>query len=201
MIPAETVLEETRRTLALLRPGEAPLLAWVRKSVLEPLRRFLEALFEAAAELAGTAGGNVLLAAVILLAAALLAWLAVHFFRRGQAGHRLRSSERVARLTAGPVDPAASDAEAERLAAAGRFVEAVRLLYLAAFVRLHRRSGRPFDPSLTPGENLLPFRREPWFARLRGFVRLYQAASFGGAALDEPGYREIYASRPPEAAA
>ena len=199
MIPVESILEETRRTLSLLRPGESPLMRWFREHLLEPLAEFAARVLGAIARLGLTTPGLVLLVAVVLLAAALLAWLGILLFRRGQEGHRARAEERIERTSSGLRDPAAAEAEAARLAGEGRFVEAVRFLYFAAFLRLHRRSNRPFDPSLTPGENLRPFRSEACFPRLRDFVRRYEAASFGGAGLDEAGYRETAALRPPEA--
>ena len=117
------------------------------------------------------------------------------------AASKAMAEDRVARSAPLLRDPDEAEREAAALAREGRFREAVRLVYLATFVRLHRRSGRPFDPSLTPGENLRPFREEAWFPGLRRFVGGYVAASFGDAPLDGEAYRGLADLRPPEGAA
>lgn len=202
MIPAEAILEETRRTLSRLHPSEAAWLRWLREHVGGPLAELLERifgpLFGPLFGLASGAGGMILLGVLGLAALVLLVLLARFLLRRGQEGVRGRAADRVARSSPVLRDPDDAERDAERLAREGRFTEAVRQLYLATFVRLHRRSGRPFDPSLTPGENLRAFRGEAWFPRLRAFVGGYQAASFGDARLDDPAYRSIEGLRPPE---
>lgn len=195
------IIEQTRRALGLMRPHEAAWTAWLNENVLAPLRHLLRRAIEAAADLAGSLGGEVILILVITAAATLLYVLARLIFRRGQEQARARAADRIARSSPVLSDPDEAEGDAARLAMEGRFVEAVRLLYLATFVRLHRRSGRPFDPSLAPGENLRAFRSEPWFPRLRDFVGGYQAASFGDARLDDPSYRTIAGLRPPEGTA
>lgn len=201
MITNEAILEETRRTLALLRPAEGGVGKWLRENVTRPLLELLERVAGAIAGLAGSLGGTFLLVALVVAAVVLLLLLGHLLFRRGQARSRTLSADRVALRTPVLRDPDEADREAVDLARAGRFREAVRLLYLATFVRLHRRSGRPFDPALTPGENLRAFRGEPWFQGLRTFVGGYVGASFGDASLDDAGYRDLAALRPPEGGA
>lgn len=201
MIPSGRILEETGRVLSLIRPGEAAWSKWCRENLLEPLGRVLEGAARILADLAGSLWGTILLGVAVLAAVALLAALAVMLYRRGQESARARSEDRVASSGPRDLDPDGAERDAARLAGEGRFKEAVRSLYLATFLRLHRRSGRPFDPSLTPGENLRPFRREPWFPGLRSFVSGYVAASFGDSPLDGGSYAALAASRPPEAAA
>jgi len=201
VIDNATILEETRRTLALLRPAEGGIAKWVREHVTGPLLDIVERIASSIADLAGSLGGKFLLGALIVAAVALLLLLGQLIFRRGQARSRGLSADRIARSSPALRDPDDADREAADLARQGRFREAVRLLYLATFVRLHRRSGRPFDPSLTPGENLRPFRDEPWFAGLRRFTGGYVAASFGDRPLDGEGYRDLAGLRPPEGGA
>ncbi len=198
MIPAEAILEETRRTLSRLHPHEAAWLRWIGENVFEPLGDLVQKIFGPLFDLSGTLAGKIALGVLVAAAVALLVLLARLVFRRGQERARSRAADRAARSSPLLRDPDEAERDAARLAREGRFTEAVRLLYLATFVRLHRRSGRPFDPSLTPGENLRAFRGEPWFQRLREFVGGYQAASFGEAPLDDPSYRSIEGLRPPE---
>lgn len=199
MIPREAILRETERALRRMLPAETPLGRWLREHLSEPLGRLLGRVFAALGLLAGTAFGWVLLVIVSGAAAALLCWLAILLYRSGQVAHRSRAGERTARSRTPSLDAAAQEEEAARLASAGRFAEAVRRLYLASFLRLNDRSGNPFDPSLTPGENLRPYRAAPFFPRLREFVARYQSVSFGRAPLDAAGYGEVADLRPPEA--
>ncbi len=198
MITPEAILEQTRRTLERLRPHEAPWMTWLRENILDPIADLLARAAKVVAAFAGTTGGMVLLGALAAAAVVLLVLLGRSLFRRGQQRAREGAVDRIARSSPVHRDPDEAEREAARLAGEGRFVEAVRLLYLATFVRLHRRSGRPFDPSLTPGENLSAFGGESWSAPLRQFVAGYLAASFGSAALDASSYAAVAGLRPAE---
>lgn len=201
MITREAILREGSRVFARLRADEGGgFWSWVDETFLLPIRELVEQAVRRLFEMTGMVPGWILVASAAALALAMLVWLGLLLFRRAEAARTVEAEEAVDARTRLAADPEAAESEAARLASQGKFAEALRLLYFAAFARLHRRSGRPFDPSLTPGENLRPYRRSPFFAGLRDFVNRYQAVSFGKAPLDRPGYEIAAGLRPSEAA-
>lgn len=105
--------------------------------------------------------------------------------RPGTAPERVETPVAAAR----EVDPR-SLAEADRLAAAGRFSEAIHLLLLVALQRLHRELGPRVAPALTGREVLhLPSLPGGTVAPLTRMVQLSEINHFGGRAAREPDYR------------
>jgi len=87
------------------------------------------------------------------------------------------------------VDPR-SLAEADRLAAEGRFSEAIHLLLLVAMDRLHRELGPRVAPAMTGREVLrLPALPEATVAPLTRMVQVSEINHFGGRHAAEPDYR------------
>ncbi|MGF1594407.1 MAG: hypothetical protein ACFCUW_14075 [Kiloniellaceae bacterium] len=81
-------------------------------------------------------------------------------------------------------------AEADRLAAAGRFGEAIHLLLMVAMERLHRELGPRVAPAMTSREVLrLPALPEATVAPLTRMVELSEISHFGGRRAGEPDYR------------
>lgn len=88
-----------------------------------------------------------------------------------------------------PVD-AHSLAEADRLAAEGRFAEAIHLLLLVAMTRLHGELGPRVPPAMTGREILrLPSLPAATVAPLTRMVQLSEIKHFGGRQAAEPDYR------------
>jgi hypothetical protein len=139
----------------------------------------------------------VLIAAVLAMVAYFLFQLAYDLLRDRSPFQRNRdrsgaAPERVETpMAAAPreVDPR-SLAEADRLAAEGRFSEAIHLLLLVALQRLHRELGARVAPALTGREVLhLPSLPGATVAPLTRMVRLSEINHFGGRTAREPDYR------------
>mgnify|MGYP003700497277 FL=1 len=106
--------------------------------------------------------------------------------RPGAAAQRVETP-----VTAAPraADPH-SLAEADRLAAEGRFSEAIHLLLLVALQRLHRELGARVAPAMTGRELLhLPALPGATVAPLTRMVQLSEINHFGGRQAREPDYR------------
>ena len=85
-------------------------------------------------------------------------------------------------------------AEADRLAAEGRFGEAIHLLLLVAMARLHRELGPRVAPAMTGREVLrLPALPGATVAPLTRMVQLSEINHFGGRRAAEPDYRDCRA--------
>ncbi|WP_340119355.1 hypothetical protein [Pelagibius sp. 7325] len=81
-------------------------------------------------------------------------------------------------------------AEADRLAAEGRFSEAIHLLLLVAMDRLHRELGPRVAPAMTGREVLrLPALPEATVAPLTRMVQVSEINHFGGRAAAAPDYQ------------
>ncbi|MEQ9606734.1 MAG: hypothetical protein RLN99_03615 [Kiloniellaceae bacterium] len=81
-------------------------------------------------------------------------------------------------------------AEADRLAAEGRFTEAIHLLLLVAMDRLHRELGPRVAPAMTGREVLrLPALPEATVAPLTRMVQVSEINHFGGRAAAAPDYQ------------
>ena len=139
----------------------------------------------------------VMIAAVLAMVAYFLFQLAYDLLRDRSPFQRNRdrpgaAPERVETpVAAAPreVDPR-SLAEADRLAAEGRFSEAIHLLLLVALQRLHRELGARVAPALTGREVLhLPSLPGATVAPLTRMVRLSEINHFGGRTAREPDYR------------
>jgi hypothetical protein len=139
----------------------------------------------------------VMIAAVLAMVAYFLFQLAYDLLRDRSPFQRNRdrpgaAPERVETpVAAAPreVDPR-SLAEADRLAAEGRFSEAIHLLLLVALQRLHRELGPRVAPALTGREVLhLPSLPGATVAPLTRMVRLSEINHFGGRTAREPDYR------------
>ncbi|HET6201678.1 MAG TPA: DUF4129 domain-containing protein [Planctomycetota bacterium] len=198
-IPVEAILRAAERVLRRPEFNPPAWKVWIRERVLDPIGRLLEDLTKWAVR---PGGEWIRLALLVLLgaaAAALLARLLAGLLRRREERGRAHSLGRAPGEGASVADPSALEREAERLASADRFAEAVRLLYLAALLRLHERRGERLDASLTPGEQVGRFRGAPFFQRLREFVAAYQRVSFGGRPLDREGWMRLADLRPAEA--
>jgi hypothetical protein len=131
--------------------------------------------------------GWLAIAALALLAH--LVWTTVQAARRAEpeaAGGAGKAAK------AGPRTAAGWEAEAARLAAAGRLREASAALYQALLLRLDGRGAVRFDPSKTPGDYRREARPHPDAARaLTGFLRLFEPVAFGGRGLDADGWERM----------
>jgi len=87
------------------------------------------------------------------------------------------------------------EAEAARLAAAGRLREAAAALYQALLLRLDALGAVRFDSSKTPGDYRREARKHPQAASvLGGFLRLFEPVAFGGRELDAEGWERLRAA-------
>ncbi|MHC4821458.1 MAG: DUF4129 domain-containing protein [Planctomycetota bacterium] len=156
----------------------------------------MKSLFSGVGPPTGLGIGKWAFVGLALFAVLLVVVLAVLLLRRAEWRRRREARERVVRTSATLGDAAELDRQAAALAAQGRFVEAVRLLYASLLIRLHRAAGKRFDPSRTPGEQLRQFRARQDFEEIRTFVRGYQRASFAGREVGRDEYERVAASRP-----
>lgn len=135
--------------------------------------------------------------AVILLAVAFFLFQLAYDLLRDRSPFK-RNRDRAAAIpervetpvaAAREVDPH-SLAEADRLAAEGRFSEAIHLLLLVAMQRLHRELGPRVAPAMT-GREVLHLSSLPGatVAPLTRMVQLSEINHFGGRAAGEPDYR------------
>lgn len=112
--------------------------------------------------------------------------------------NRDRPAGETLRIETPPVEPRAVDrstlAEADRLAAEGRFSEAIHLLLLVAMARLHRELGPRVAPAMTSREVLrLPALPGATVEPLTRMVQLSEINHFGGRHAAEPDYRSCRA--------
>lgn len=142
--------------------------------------------------------------AVIVIVVALvlffLASLALDLLRNLSAfkRNRDRPAEGALRIETPPVEPRAVDrrslAEADRLAAEGRFSEAIHLLLLVALERLHRELGPRVAPAMTGRELLhLPALPDGTVEPLTRMVQISEINHFGGRHAADPDYRRCRA--------
>ncbi len=167
----------------------APLLKWIGERWAE-IRGALAALLDRFHLLEGSAPAYWLV----------IVWLVLVLCALGILAHIARSAwrgrERRARAAAGergsagrPAGGPEWEAEARRLAAAGRLREASLALYQALLLRLDARGAVRYDPSKTPGDYRREARKKPDAARaLDAFLRRFEPVAFGGRALDGAGY-------------
>jgi len=129
------------------------------------------------------------------LAMSALALLAHIVWTMMQAAKRADDSEPAADAAPKrerPRTAAEWEAEAVRLAAAGRLREAAAALYQALLLRLDGRGAVRFDPSKTPGDYRREARAHPDAARALGaFLRLFEPVAFGGRGLDAEGWERM----------
>ena len=134
---------------------------------------------------------------VVILAVLLIAWLIL----REVMGLRL-SFRRRAAARAHPADWAPDRekaavllADADRLAAEGRFEEAAHLVLLRGVEDIRARRPGVVAPALTSREiaasERLPERARPAFAEI---ARIVERSLFGGGRLDEPAWRDCRAA-------
>jgi hypothetical protein len=112
--------------------------------------------------------------------------------------NRDRPAEVIQRVETPPAERRRADpgtlAEADRLAAEGRFGEAIHLLLLVAMARLHRELGPRVAPAMTGREVLrLPALPGATVEPLTRMVRLSEINHFGGRRAAEPDYRDCRA--------
>ncbi|MCI0588972.1 MAG: hypothetical protein L0323_19285 [Planctomycetes bacterium] len=198
-IPLEEILRAVEKVLARGEFNPPAWKVWIRERILEPIGVALEELLRVLARTGGGWTTYLLLGLLVAGAAALLVLLVSSLLRGAESVRRTEALERVTSGRRGGFDVAALEGQAQAAAAAGRFPEAVRLLYLATLLRLRAREEEDLDLSRTPGEHLAGFRRAPYFPRLREFVAAYQSSSFGGRSLDREGWARFAALRPAEA--
>jgi hypothetical protein len=129
------------------------------------------------------------------LAASALALLAHIVWSTLQAARRADEPAAAADATSKRPRPRSAgewEAEAARLAAAGRLREAAAALYQALLLRLDGRGAVRFDPAKTPGDYRREARAHPDAARaLGGFLRLFEPVAFGGRGLDAEGWERL----------
>ncbi len=131
---------------------------------------------------------------MVLSVLAIAAHLAISIARAWRARDRHEAEGRGDGLAGGarPRTPAAWEAEARRLADAGRLREAAVALYQALLLRLDARGVVRYDPAKTPGEYRREARRDAaGAAALGAFLRAFEPVAFGGRALDRAGYERL----------
>jgi hypothetical protein len=126
--------------------------------------------------------------------------LALDLLRNRTAFQRNRDhpGEGALRVETPPAEPRTLDratlAEADRLAAEGRFSEAIHLLLLVALARLQRELGARVAPAMTGRELLhLPALPGGTVEPLARMVQLSEINHFGGRRAGEPDYRNARA--------
>lgn len=132
-----------------------------------------------------TGVGRWLLVILIAVLLTLALWLGVTFWR--QRDTRLaREQERLHR-------PEHTFADAERLAALGRFTDAAHILYAALLAAVGRRGHVRLHPSKTIGDYLRELRRasSPLLARFRDFARAYELVIYGLGECDRERYDRL----------
>ncbi len=179
-----------------MQPRGQSILEWVRENVLGPFVEWMKSLFSGVGPPTGLGIGKWAFVGLAVFAVLLLVVLIVLLLRRAEWRRRNEARERVVRSSTNMGEASELDRQAATLAAQGRFVEAIRLLYAAVLIRLHRAAGKRFDPSRTPGEQLRLFRARMDFEEIRTFVKGYQRASFAGREVERDEYDRIAASRP-----
>jgi hypothetical protein len=89
-------------------------------------------------------------------------------------------------------DPAGWRSEADALAAEGNLREALRRLYLAALVALHRARALEYDRSRTNGDYLRRFRGRPEAKRrFRSLTGAFDFVWYGERPIEESAYRDL----------
>jgi hypothetical protein len=141
-----------------------------------------------------------ILAGVAALVLFFLGSLALDLLRNraGLKPNRDHAAEGPLRVETPPAEPRVLDratlAEADRLAAEGRFSEAIHLLLLVALARLQRELGPRVAPAMTGRELLhLPALPGATVEPLTRMVRLSEINHFGGRRAGEPDYRSARA--------
>jgi hypothetical protein len=129
------------------------------------------------------------LAVLVLMLLAVLAhasWILLKTMRHAVASEVRGTAER----SSARRDADWFDREADRLAAAGRYVDALQAAFTALALRLEQQGAVRFDPSRTPREYARDARLEPGDRRrLQGLVATLYRHAFGGEPLEGDGYR------------
>jgi hypothetical protein len=114
----------------------------------------------------------------------------VYAARLRNDGDRLGGRRRAGARHVAVADPLA---EAERLAAEGRFTDAAHALYQALLLRLSSRERMRLHPSKTSGEYARELRAtgSPAYAAFRSFGRRYDRVLFGRGACDADSYAAL----------
>jgi hypothetical protein len=114
------------------------------------------------------------LALLLLLLLGHIVWTFIVAIRRAPVRSRRLNAERDR-----AIDPADLEREAETRGARGDYIEAIRLLFRAAVLRLQRAEKRPFRPGFTNRELLRRYQSSPLFDPLKGFVETIDAKWYG----------------------
>lgn len=129
------------------------------------------------------------LAALIVVLLAILAhasWIMLKTMRHAVASEARATTER----TAVRRDAEWFEREADRLADAGRYPDALQAAFTALALRLEQLGAVRFDPSRTPREYARDARLAPGDRRrLQELVTTLYRHAFGGEPLDDRGYR------------
>lgn len=167
-------------------------LPWHQADVPAPPPRWLTELFAALGRFIDWVGGGwkvlmwvaiaaVVIALILALFPAVREWFAAHMLRRGEAAAEPPRWAPEAAAARALLD------EADRLAAAGRYAEAVRLILHRSIEDIEKWRGDSLRPSLT-SRDIAAFESLPDAARtvFRRIVADVERSLFGGAALGEP---------------
>lgn len=167
-------------------------LPWHQAEAPTPPPRWLMELFQSLGNMVEWVGGGWKLLMWAAIAAVVIALILALFpaVREWFAARLLRRSETVAEPPRWAPEAAAARAlldEADRLAAAGRYAEAVRLILHRSIEDIEKWRGDSLRPSLT-SRDIAAFESLPDTARtvFRRIVADVERSLFGGSALGEP---------------
>jgi hypothetical protein len=174
----------------------------LREWVQRHLAAVLYWLLERISALGGLRGSNpvlfwIIVGWLVLAVIALLAHIIWSTVQAARGGEEHAPGEKGA-PRAKPRAATDWEAEAARLAAAGRLREAALALYQALLLRLDAAGAVRFDASKTPGDYRREARAHPDEARrLGGFLRLFEPVAFGGRDVDPEGWERLRSAAAP----
>ncbi len=176
-----TADEVVRRPEFQLEPTRdwSPVWRWLW-GLIEPILRFFSHLWDISPVLAVVV---VIVLTVVLIA--LIAHIMYAFARAISGGRSLAGTSAIHRRK---IDPVQLEAEADEAARRRDYIEAVRLLFRAALLRLEQRQNREPRPGVTNREYLRRYRESAVFEALRQFVDVIDAKWYGYGTCDAEDY-------------
>ncbi len=185
-LPAPDVIRRTadevvRRPEFQLTPVRdfSPIWEWLWR-LIEPIVAFFGRLWDISPALA-----IVVVVVLTVVLVALVAHIMYAFARAISGGKGLAGTSAIERRR---IDPSRLEAEADEAARREDYIEAVRLLFRAALLRLEHRQNREPRPGVTNREYLRRYRDSTLFDALRQFVDVIDAKWYGHGLCDEQDY-------------
>jgi len=157
----------------------SPIWEWLWR-LIEPILGFFGRLWDISPALA-----VVFVVVLVIVLVALVAHIMYAFARAISGGKGLAGIGPLGRRR---TDPSQLESDADEAARRGDFIQAVRLLFRAALVRLEHRQNREPRPGITNREYLRRYRDSAVFEALRQFVDVIDAKWYGYGTCDAADY-------------